>query len=216
MFTSVAQPLIRVADKIYEQLLSAIHDGTISTDQRLVQEKLAEQFGISRTPVREALLRLEQEGIIEVAGRTGFRLREIDQSEVMDIYVARAAVEAEGASILARRNDAAEIEALRQLVVKEESISDESVGAYYRANHAIHAGIMVAAGNRYLVEMDEGIWNRGFSYRLFAAIHDENLAKSLGDHIALIDAIATSDPDHASAQMRAHIYAGLDLHLTSM
>ena len=64
MFSAVNQPRKRLADQIYDQIVQAIHKGLITKSDRLVQEKLAEQFGVSRTPLREALLRLEQEGVL--------------------------------------------------------------------------------------------------------------------------------------------------------
>jgi len=72
----------RLADEVYDQLLESIVRGELGPDDRLVQEKLAAELDISRTPVREALLRLEQEGVLVSAARGGFKLYRMSESEV--------------------------------------------------------------------------------------------------------------------------------------
>ncbi len=216
MFTAVNQPRIRLADQVYEQLLDAIQSGDIGPDDRLVQEKLAESFQISRTPVREALFRLEQEGVITAAKRSGgFKLRAFDSSEVEEIYIARAAIESECARRLALQNTPEQLQKLRKLVEKREAETKKSVKDYYEANHAIHKAITEAAGNRYLIEMSESCWNRGFSRRLFGAMTWPDVEKSISGHLLLIDAIETGDGDHAAKTMHDHVMDGLELQNSS-
>lgn len=216
VFTAVQHPRMRLADQVYEQLIDAIQQGDIGAEDRLVQEKLAESFQISRTPVREALLRLEQEGVIEVSrhGR-GFKLRTFDTREVDEIYVARAAIEAESARALAKTHTVEQLAQLRDLIRKKEVITEKSVKSYYEANHAIHKAIHDAAGNRYLIEMSEGLWNRAFSRRLFGTMGWTELEQSVGGHMPLIDAIETGDGDLAAKTMYDHVIAGLRLQKAS-
>lgn len=213
---SIRQDRKRLADIVYEQLLEAIRGGSIGPDERLVQEKLAEQLQISRTPVREALLRLEQDGILVSAPRGGFSIYRMSDAEVDDLYQARAAVEGQSVRILASRNDPKVNRALRRTIEREENISSPSVRAYFEANRNIHRKIVELTGNRYLIDMFDNIWNRGVSYNLFAAIEKVDLSKSLGDHIRLVEAIETGSPTIAMEAIVDHIAHGFQLQIEAL
>lgn len=213
---SIKQDRPRLADIVYNQLLEAIRSGAISDDERLVQEKLAEEMQISRTPVREALLRLEQEGILVVAQRGGFRVYRMSRDEVHELYQARAAIEGQAMRVLATNPDAKKMQELRKLIEKEENISSPSIDAYFTANRNIHRKIVELSDNRYLLEMFDNIWNRGVSYNLFAAIAKIDLAQSLGDHLKLVDAIETGNPIVAMEAIVDHIAHGFDLQIKAL
>lgn len=213
---SIKQDRPRLADIVYNQLLEAIRSGAISDDERLVQEKLAEEMQISRTPVREALLRLEQEGILVVAQRGGFRVYRMSRDEVHELYQARAAIEGQAMRVLATNPDAKKMLELRKLIEKEENISSPSIDAYFTANRNIHRKIVELSDNRYLLEMFDNIWNRGVSYNLFAAIAKIDLAQSLGDHLKLVDAIETGNPIVAMEAIVDHIAHGFDLQIKAL
>ncbi len=206
----------RIADEIYSQLLAAIGNGDIAPSQRLVQERLAAELDVSRTPVREALLRLEQEGVLERAGKAGFVIRTITPDEVRDIYQARQAVEGFSVRLLTDRADAAVLTELRRIIAVEEALKTDTAKAYFNANRTIHRAFVEQAGNAYLLELFDGIWNRGSSFRMFAAIDNVELARSLGEHDSLVDAIETGNADYAAAAMRAHIVDGLELQLRAI
>ena len=203
----------RLADEVYDQLVTAIMDRDIGPDDRLVQEKLAAEMEISRTPVREALLRLEKEGVLRVANSGGFRLAKINEDETRELYQARAAIEGQAFRILAARNDKDEQEELRKAIIDAESLSNPTTRDYFVANRRIHRAFMEAAGNRFLLEMFDMIWGRAMAFHLFAAIENANIASSLGNHIALVDAIATGDRTHALEQLTDHIQDGFNLHI---
>lgn len=206
----------RLADIVYDQLLEAIRTGAITNDQHLVQEKLAEQMQISRTPVREALLRLEQEGILVSSSRGGFSLYQPSKEEVRELYQARAAIEGQAARIIAVQAEPSTIRILRETVEREENISSPSVEAYFNANRNIHRKFVELSGNRYLLDMFDNIWNRGVSYNLFAAIASVDLAKSLGDHLRLVEAIESGNPTVAMEAIVDHIAHGFDLQIEAL
>lgn len=203
----------RLADEVYDQLVRAIMDREIGPDDRLVQEKLAAELDISRTPVREALLRLEKEGVLRLANSGGFRLAKISEEETLELYQARAAIEGQAARILAARGDADELERLRVLIGKAEDMHDPTTRDYFIANRTIHRAFMEAAGNRFLLEMFDMIWGRAMAFHLFAAIENADISKSLGNHIELVDVIATGDRGAALEAFTAHIQEGFELHL---
>ena len=99
-FQSIQPQRRRLADEVYDQLVTAIRARDIGPDDNLVQEKLAADMQISRTPVREALMRLEQEGVLEVSKRGSFRLYQMDDQEVRELYQSRAAVEGQCLSLI--------------------------------------------------------------------------------------------------------------------
>lgn len=206
----------RLADIVYGQLLEAIRNGEIAEDEQLVQEKLAEQLQISRTPVREALLRLEQDGILVSSPRGGFSLYKMTREEVRELYQARAAIEGQAVRILATKKDPEIAEHLRDIIRREESISSELVDEYFNANRTIHRSMVELTGNRYLLEMFDNIWNRATSYNLFAAIEKLDLAKSLGDHLRLVDAIETGNPTIAMEAIVDHITDGFELQIEAL
>ena len=216
MFTQLPNVQSRLASDVYEQILNAILSGHIAPGERIVQEKIAAEINVSRTPVREALLRLEQEGILEISGRSGFTIRQINATEVGQIYQAREAVEGYAARLVSEAANPAQYLRIGKVILREEKLSSQNVEDYFHANKRIHRAIVEETGNRYMMEQFDGIWNRSISFRLFAAIDTVNLTKSLAEHHVLLDAIKSGTPDQAQRAMILHIRDGLDLQLKAL
>ena len=206
----------RLADEVYDQLLESIVSGALGPEDRLVQEKLAAELEISRTPVREALLRLEQEGVLITAARGGFKLYRMTESEVRQCYQVRAAIEGQAARILASKNEPDINQLLRQTIEREEAINDKSVRAYFEANRKIHRRFVELIDNTYLIDMFDNIWNRAASYQLFATIESVDLSNSLGEHMKLVDAIETGDRTIALESFIEHIEDGFALQMSGL
>lgn len=211
MFKSLSTPKKRLADQVYDQLLDAIQNGAIQPNDQIVQEKLADQFEISRTPVREALLRLEQERIIEAAKRGGFKIRVLSERETIEIYQARTAVESHALRLLAMQPDKNTLDSIRKTIRREENLKEQTTRAYFKANQAIHRVFVEATGNRYLLELFDTIWNRSTSFQTFALLDPDDRAKSLVNHEELVEIIARGDPMIAQQKMVEHIDDGLHL-----
>ncbi len=203
----------RLADEVYDQLVSAIMNLEIGQNDRLVQEKLASDLGISRTPVREALMRLEQEGVLQQSAQGGYRLHQMSDQEVRELYQTRAAIEGQVARILAEKNDPADHRTLRDTIEKEENISSASVQEYFEANRNIHRRFVELANNRYLLEMFDMTWGKAMAFQIFAQIDNVDLSKSLGDHMALVDALEKGDKIEALEVFIRHIQDGFDLQM---
>lgn len=206
----------RLADQVYDQLVDAIMRREIGPEDRLVQEKLAAELQISRTPVREALMRLEQEGVLTVSNRGSFQLYQMDDQEVRELYQSRAAVEGQAARILAVRRDPAEIAKLREMVKREELRNHSSARDYFEANRNIHRGFVEMCGNRFLLEMFDMIWGKAQAFQLFAAIETIDLARSLGDHMRLVDVIEAGDKTQALEEFTLHIQDGFELQMDAL
>lgn len=214
--TKISRDRRRLADIVYDQLVDAIQSGSIAADERLVQEKLADELQISRTPIREALLRLEQDGILVSSPRGGFLIHNMTDQEVRELYQARAAIEGQAMRILATMNDPEKNADLRETINREENISSPSISAYFEANRNIHRRFLELSGNRYLTEMFDNIWNRGVSYNLFAAIDRLDLSKSFGDHVRLVDAIETGDVTLATDAITDHVKHGYEMQIEAL
>ena len=206
----------RLADEVYDELIDAIMRREIGPEDRLVQERLAAEMNISRTPVREALMRLEKEGVLEVSSRGSFRLYQLSDVEVKELYQARAAVEGQAARILAVRQDPDDWEALRGLISREEDLEDHSARGYFEANRNIHRAFVERAGNRFLLEMFDMIWGKAMVFPLFASIENVDLSKSLGAHMELVDVIESGDRTSALEVFTQHIQDGFELQLQGL
>ena len=215
-FKSIQPDRRRLADEVYDELIEAIIRRDIGLEDTLVQEKLAAEMQISRTPVREALLRLAQEGVLEVSSRGSFKIYKMDEEEVKELYQSRAAVEGQCARILAVHHKAEDITLLRKTVEREEKIVSPSVRAYFEANRNIHRAIVELSRNRFLLDMFNMIWGKAQVFPLFATIEQVDLSKSLGDHMSLVDVIASGDRAEALETFINHIQDGFDLQVQGL
>ena len=215
-FKTVQPQRTRLADEVYHQLINAIMNQEIGPADSLIQEKIAADMHISRTPVREALLRLEQEGVLEVSSRGSFRLYQMDAQEIRELYQSRAAIEGQCARIVAVNHTQKDIDFLRATVQREEAVKDKTAKAYFDANRNIHRAFIELAGNRFLLEMFDMIWGKAMAFCLFAAIENVNLEDSLGSHMELVDIVATRDKTAALEAFIDHIQDGFDLQMKAL
>ena len=218
-FTSLDRTTIRLADLVYEQIFRAIVNGDVAPGERLVQETIGEQMQVSRTPVRDALLRLESEGILESSGRGGYLVRSFDRQETVDIYGLRAAVEGYAAGEAARRSSPDELAAIESAVAAAAVAGDDiSLDEGFEMNRRIHRSVVSAAGNTMMLDTFDSIWGRSQSFRMFARMHSPELRylHSEPSHQDVLDAIGTGDPEHARRIMEAHVLAGMELQLDAL
>jgi DNA-binding GntR family transcriptional regulator len=206
---ALAVPRSALANEVYDNLLDALMDGRLAPGDRLVMDRLAEDLGVSRTPVRDALLRLHREGVVEPGGRRGYLVREGSNSDIHNFYAARKAVEGYAAEQLVELNlDAWGF--LRDLLDKLSANAPTSVRESFEANRAFHRGVVQATGNSYLEDMFDTIWNRSrtaLTYRSFAAAYP--YLGFVRDHTELLDALAKAGPAEARRLMVEHIECGL-------
>ncbi len=205
------KPSNRLAEEVYDQIFAGIHSGVIDPNERLVQERLADEMEVSRTPVREALLRLEHQGILKREKHGRFIVRKFSAAEIIQIYRAREAVECYALGLLCEMRTSVLIDNLYQTVEKEEDRSCSTINEYYEANKHIHRTFVKETDNRFLLEMFDMIWNRSVGFAVFAEMEKETLSFSLTDHITLCDSVKKGDPRDAADTMRQHIREGLTL-----
>jgi DNA-binding GntR family transcriptional regulator len=190
----MAQPRVR------DLLEEAILDGELKPGERLRAEALAQRFGTSRTPIREALLQLEAQGLVEVEHNRGAVVRSFDRDDLRDLYEVRALIEPHAAARAATRIDDGDVARLEQLCDEEDQLV---------ANEQFHAIILDAAQSPRLkvaMRAASGI-PRPFRSAFW---HDERQkTESLMCHRRLVSAFKAKDRDLAEATMRMHILGAL-------
>jgi DNA-binding GntR family transcriptional regulator len=208
----IVQP--RLAIDVYEQILYAIVNGQFKPGERLIQEQIAEEINVSRTPVREALLRLEQEGVLVQTGRKGFSIRNISDEEVRSLYGVREAIEGYAAYHLAADRSPEKLAIIKASVDAELVGGEQTLEEEFIANKDIHRLVVEQVGNPALLDMFDNIWNRGISLWLFAATRGDEASVQPEVHVDLYNVIATGTPEEAHTEMIRHVRAGLSLHLS--
>jgi DNA-binding GntR family transcriptional regulator len=185
--------------RVRELLEEAILEGELKPGERLRAEALAQRFGTSRTPIREALVQLEGQGLVEIEPNRGAVVRTFDRDDVRDLYEVRALLEPAAAARAAHRISEADVARLEALC------ADASVDEQIVNNEAFHRIIVEAAGSPRLevaMRAASGI-PRTFRSRFW---HDDRQrAESLLCHRRLVSAFRTGDAQLADAVMRMHI-----------
>jgi DNA-binding GntR family transcriptional regulator len=187
----------------FRELRDAIHDGKLKQGERLREEELARSLGVSRTPVREALGRLQARGLVEVAPPRGLIVAELDSQKIIELYAVREILEGAAARFAAEHASPIEVAAMRRLA--QECAEAKSAAVAAERNLKLHRMIYEAARNRYLLpaltEFQDALAllpGTTFGQRgRREAAHAE--------HARIIDAIARRDPDAAEAAAREHI-----------
>jgi len=195
-----------LAELAYERILTAILDGDFAPGDRLIMDRLAAELGISRTPVRDALRRMEADGLVQPATK-GFVIRSLDAADVRAMYEVREPVEGWAARVAATRAaDAGS--AMADALVGLENVPVDEPSAAYRANRDFHRAIVLAAGNPVLVDCFDTIWGRGLALLSFAESARHGSTVDYEEHRVLHEAVMSGDPDRAEVEMLAHIRRG--------
>ncbi|QFT81572.1 HTH-type transcriptional regulator McbR [Roseovarius sp. THAF27] len=187
----------------YHMILEAIDTGDYKPGDRLVESDLAERFGVSRTPIREALQRLETQSLLTRDGRS-LIVSSLDHNQLAELYVVRAELEGLAANLAARHAAPEEIRVLRDMVTDDRALVDDPK-AMARANRRFHKQIHLASHNRFLVQQLDLV------HRSMALMATTSLAAlgrpedALAEHDAIVTAIETGNAEAAGDALRAHI-----------
>ena len=187
----------------YHLILEAIDSGMFRPGDRLVESDLAERFGVSRTPVREALQRLETQSLLARDGRS-LIVASLDHNQLAELYVVRSALEGLAAALAAQHATSEERHLLREMVEADNALVADPP-ALARANRRFHKQIHLASHNRYLVQQLDLV------YRTMALMATTSLAAqgrsalAQSEHDAIVRGIEARDADAAGAALRHHI-----------
>ncbi|MET9966902.1 GntR family transcriptional regulator [Streptomyces sp. NPDC006356] len=188
------------------QLRQAILHGEMAPAQRLVENELAEQFGVTRASIRAALIDLEAQGLVERIRNRGSRVRVVTVEEAVAITECRMALEglcAAKAAVAASDEQLTRLADLGAAMTK--SVADGEPLTYSELNQELHARIREFSGQRTAVELLERLNAQLVRHRFQLALRPGRPQHSLNEHLAMIEAIRTRDPQAAEAAVRAHL-----------
>lgn len=203
------------SDKAYSKLYDAIRSGQLAPGARIRETEIAERVGLSRTPVRDAIKRLEAEGIIEHRPHIGAVVKSLSHQEVVELYEMRTVLERTAAAMAAKHASKAEILELRELNTAMASASDNPLEAS-RINELFHNCIVNAARNRFLLTSFQALSN---ALMVLGPTTLEGAArvKSVCDkHEAIIKALEAGDEAQASEAAATHIETSLAYRLKAL
>jgi DNA-binding GntR family transcriptional regulator len=195
----------------YSLILDAIEAGLYRPGDRLVESELADRFGVSRTPVREALQRLETQSMLTRDGRS-LIVASLDHNQLAELYAVRTELEGLAARLAAQHASPEELRVLRGMVEDDRKLLGDPA-ALARANRRFHKQIHLASHNRYLVQQLDLL------YRSMALLATTSLAAegrdevALAEHDAIVSAIEARRGDEAFDALRKHISKAFETRL---
>jgi len=201
------------ADLVYEYLREQIINGTYAPGRRMTLADLSGELGLSHMPVREALLKLEREGLLVSEPHKGMRVVELSLKDAQEIFEIRSELEGLSAWRAAQAGDA---ELADDLVAINADFADayarQDFTAMGSANWLLHRRILQAADSAQLTRVLEDHWTASQRYRSGYQLIPGRAHQTIAEHQAIIDAIRRADPEGARAAARAHIQqAGAEL-----
>lgn len=197
---------------LYHQLLEEVLEGDLRPGEILVETALGKRFGVSRTPIREALRMLEQDGILERVNR-GMRVRQTSPEEVLEIYGVRTILEAAAARDAAARrteSDLATLDRIMRTMTEAREAAPQEMAAI---NRSFHRAIWQASGNRTLADLLERLAVHLRRYPATTYLRAGRWEEALDEHRLLLAAISEGNPDSAAQVAEKHMQAARDVRL---
>lgn len=193
-------------DDAYDALYAAILSGTLKPGERIREAEVAKMLGMSRTPVREAMRRLETQGLLIHQPRKGVTIRELDHSAITELYLVRVTLEGMAAAEAARHASAAEIEALQDMVAADLEEDADPV-ELSRTNRIFHQTIYRAAHNRFLLDILASLDATLSILGKTTLSLPGRATAALEEHRRIVAAISDRHSDDAEAAAKQHIQA---------
>lgn len=190
-------------DKIYARLKRMIAEGQLEPGQRIFQEKLASDMGVSRTPLVSALKRLTQERLVEWVSRRGIYVKQFSLKEVAQLFEVREGLEPIAARLAATRISPGEVRQFKRLFDGfSTKPSPADVRRYLKSDRRFHWRLVELTENPHLAAAMESVNMMISAYQVGVP---RSLAESLPEHRAILEALGRGDPDASEAAMRVHI-----------
>jgi DNA-binding GntR family transcriptional regulator len=190
------------ADVVFESLRDAIWTGRIASGERVREEEIARNLGVSRTPVREALQRLQQRGLL-VVGPRGLAVSQLSTNQVIELYAMREILEGSAARLAAQHATEIEVSILHRLQRELQQVTDDA-NAVVLLNRRFHQAIYEAAHNRYLVQTLD-VLHDSLALLNNTTFRAPKRAETDKEHRQIVLAIEKHDPDQAETAARRHI-----------
>ncbi|MBZ0303647.1 MAG: GntR family transcriptional regulator [Anaerolineae bacterium] len=196
-----------IADQLYHQIKRKILSGELKGGDPVLEEKIAQDFGVSRTPVREAIKRLESYGLIRMRPRSHAEVIQFEgQDEAHKLALVRLRIEALVAELLAGTASEADCQALDELVIAcEDSLATRDVAEIFERDSALHLEMARRTGNQYLYEILERLDAKIQLYRISTCVTLDKISEDVKQHRQILTAICQRDSALAVALMETHI-----------
>lgn len=205
-FTMQMNEFLPLRDVVFNTLRQAILTGELKPGERLMEIHLADKLGVSRTPIREAIRKLELEGLVTMIPRKGAEVAQITEKSMNDVLEVRRAMDALCAELACERITDEETEQLRQACVAfETAVKTRDVKKIAQADVELHDIIVKATGNQRLVQLINNLSEQMYRYR-FEYIKDTSQHQRLiEEHRVIYESILKKDRETASQAARVHI-----------
>jgi DNA-binding GntR family transcriptional regulator len=196
----------RMGDLAYQALRDAIFSGEFAQGARLNQDELARRLGVSRAPIRDALNRLESEGLVKTPSRSGgVVVADISEQEMADIYELRAILDSASTRLACERMSDDDLKRLAEIVAETERVMRANdLNAIVQAHAEFHYLIYAACGNAELTRVARNLWDRSYRFRVMALRSEENARHGLAQHAAILAALRARDAGQAVALAEEH------------
>jgi DNA-binding GntR family transcriptional regulator len=193
-------------EQAYRLIRQRILDNVYPAGYRALEREFAEELALSRTPVREALLRLQAEGLLELIPRHGARVLPVSASDMREIYEVLTALESMAAEIVTRRKPtAAELRPLSSASrAMTEALKNDDLEAWARADEHFHRQLLELAGNTVLIQTVQQLWDRAHRARMVTLRLRPRPVHSTKEHNAIVEAIRAGDPEATVRLYRSH------------
>ena len=215
MGLTIGSQHLALREQVLAELRRRIVDGDYPPGQRLTEERLAADFGVSRNPVREALRIVEADGLITMMPRKGAVVATPDASSVADLFAVRSSLETVAARMAAERATTQDVAALRSLLDGARAATErDDLSRVAQLNSALHLAVIDISGNRWLASISVTLYlHVHWIFRIGAA---HRAPHSWQEHIRLVDAIEARDADEAEAAAAAHVAAAAQAALANV
>lgn len=198
--------------EIFRRMVSSIEDGTLVPGARLREADLAERYGVSRTPIREGLKRLESHGLAVYEPNRGMIIPVLDNDQINELYVVRAVLEGTVARLAAQHATAAEIAIFNDMIEADRAAIDDPE-ALSRSNRAFHRRLTLASHNRYLIAQVDHMKQFLLLLSGNTFVDPKRREEAVEEHARIVAAVAARDLDAAETAGREHIRAAHKVRL---
>ena len=201
-----ALPRDSSVEMAYKAIRQRILDNVYPAGHRALEQEYADELGLSRTPVREALLKLAGEGLVEVIPRHGTRVLPVSTEDMREIYQMLTALEPMAAELVANKKlPAADLQPLvKASRDMSAALKADDLDAWAEADERYHRLLIALAGNRLLADTVQGLWDRAHRARMVTLRLRPKPLHSTAEHNAIVEAIRVGDAGHAARLYRAH------------
>lgn len=197
---------ITLADQAYSRLRSAIVTGVLKPGQRLVERDLGDRLGISRTPLREAIIRLVHEGIVESLPSGRWAVTAVDDREARELYAIRMALEGYATRLAAERASAEEVGELHRIVdLQRRHLDPLDESILENLNEVFHKTLYAMSSMRRLTDLIEMYRTTVMNYRLYHVYQEDEIHVAVDQHAEIASALDRRDADTAEVLLRDHI-----------